>query len=74
MRRLNRLHLEFPFAGSRMLRGLLVAEGCLAGAAPGKSKGFLRGLLLNASRVPSVATLVRHPSPIYEPSISIGPI
>ncbi len=27
MRRLDRLHLEFPFAGSRMLRGLLVAEG-----------------------------------------------
>ena len=28
MRRLDRLHLEFPSAGSRMLRGLLVAEGC----------------------------------------------
>ena len=28
MRRLDRLHLEFPFAGSRMLRGLLAAEGC----------------------------------------------
>src|ERR1700734_4009255 len=27
MRRLDRLHLESPFAGSRMLRGLLVAEG-----------------------------------------------
>ena len=27
MRRLDRLHLEFPFAGSRMLRGLLVPEG-----------------------------------------------
>ena len=27
MRRLDRQHLEFPFAGSRMLRGLLVAEG-----------------------------------------------
>src|SRR4026208_2029534 len=27
MRRLDRLHLEFPFAGARMLRGLLVAEG-----------------------------------------------
>ena len=27
MRRLDRLHLEFPFAGSRMLRGLLVAVG-----------------------------------------------
>jgi hypothetical protein len=28
MRRLDGLHLEFPFAGSRMLRGLLAAEGC----------------------------------------------
>jgi len=27
MRRLDRLHLEFPFAGSRMLRGLLAVEG-----------------------------------------------
>ena len=31
MRRLDRLHLEFPFAGSRMLQGLLVAEGCKVG-------------------------------------------
>src|SRR5262249_8190633 len=31
MRRLDRLHLEYPFAGSRMLRGLLVAEGCKIG-------------------------------------------
>ena len=31
MRRLDRVHLEFPFAGSRMLRGLLVAEGCKIG-------------------------------------------
>ena len=27
MRRIDELHLEFPFAGSRMLRGLLGAEG-----------------------------------------------
>ena len=27
MRRLDELHLEFPFAGSRMLRGLLAGEG-----------------------------------------------
>ena len=27
MRRIDELHLEFPFAGSRMLRGLLAAEG-----------------------------------------------
>jgi putative transposase len=31
MRRLDRLHLEFPFAGSRMLRGLLAGEGCRIG-------------------------------------------
>jgi putative transposase len=31
MRRLDRLHLEFPFAGSRMLRDLLAAEGCRLG-------------------------------------------
>jgi putative transposase len=31
MRRLDRLHLEFPFAGSRTLRGLLAAEGCKIG-------------------------------------------
>jgi len=27
MRHLDRLHLEFPFAGSRMLRGLLMPRG-----------------------------------------------
>ncbi len=31
MRRLDRLHLEFPFAGSRMLRSLLAADGCRLG-------------------------------------------
>lgn len=31
MRRIDELHLEFPFAGSRMLRGLLAAEGCKVG-------------------------------------------
>src|SRR4051812_30005600 len=31
MPRLDRLHLEFPFAGSRMLRGLLAAEGSKIG-------------------------------------------
>ena len=36
MHRLDRLHLEFPFAGSRMLRGLLAAEG--ARSAAGMSK------------------------------------
>jgi putative transposase len=31
MQRLDRLHLEFPFAGSRMLRGLLALQGCKIG-------------------------------------------
>jgi putative transposase len=31
MRRIDALHLEFPFAGSRMLRGLLAAEGSKLG-------------------------------------------
>jgi putative transposase len=31
MRRIDELHLELPFAGSRMLRGLLAAEGCKLG-------------------------------------------
>ena len=31
MRRIDKLHLEFPFAGSRMLRGLLAGEGCKIG-------------------------------------------
>jgi putative transposase len=31
MRHLDQLHLEFPFAGSRMLRGLLAAKGCKIG-------------------------------------------
>jgi putative transposase len=31
MRRIDEMHLEFPFAGSRMLRGLLAAEGSKVG-------------------------------------------
>jgi putative transposase len=31
MRRIDELHLEFPFAGSRMLRDLLAAEGFQTG-------------------------------------------
>ena len=31
MRLLDRLHLEFPFAGARMLQGLLSADGCQIG-------------------------------------------
>ena len=31
MYRIDKLHMEFPFAGSRMLQGLLVQEGFSAG-------------------------------------------
>src|SRR5258707_9145388 len=31
MQHLDRLHLEYPFAGSRMLRGLLALRGCKIG-------------------------------------------
>ena len=31
MRRIDRLHLEHPFAGARMLKGLLAAEGSKIG-------------------------------------------
>jgi putative transposase len=31
MRRIDELHLELPFAGSRLLRDLLVGEGCVIG-------------------------------------------
>src|ERR1700687_5977080 len=37
MRRLDRLHLEFPFAGSRVLQGLLAGEGRKIGPRPGKT-------------------------------------
>src|SRR4029434_4986660 len=34
MRRIDELHLEFPFAGSRLLRDLLAAEGRKIGRRP----------------------------------------
>jgi putative transposase len=40
MRHLDRLHLEFPFAGSRMLRGLLAAEGSKIGRRHVKTPRF----------------------------------
>ena len=39
MRRIDELHLDYPFAGSRMLRGLLVAEGIAIG------RGHVRTLM-----------------------------
>jgi putative transposase len=31
MRRIDELHLQYPFAGARMLRDLLQQEGCAIG-------------------------------------------
>jgi hypothetical protein len=65
MRRLDRLHLEFPFAGSRMLRGLLAAEGCKIGRRHVKTlmrfagTGLQRSLVAaSPSILPSFAALV----------------
>lgn len=39
MRRMDELHLEYPFAGSRMLRDLLVGEGFTVGRLHGTHPG-----------------------------------
>ena len=46
MRRMDELHLEFPFAGSRMLRDLLAQEGIAIGRRHGATlmKRMARGL------------------------------
>jgi len=51
MRKLDRLHTEFPFAGSRMLRGLLAADGCQIG------RRHVRTLM----RRMGIEALYRHP-------------
>ncbi len=45
MQRLDRLHLEYPFAGSRMLRGLLALQGCKVGRRHVKTLMRRNGLL-----------------------------
>jgi hypothetical protein len=42
MQRLDRLHLEFPFAGWSMLCGLLVLQGCKIGRRHVREAGRLR--------------------------------
>src|SRR5450631_165024 len=60
MRRLDRLHLELPFAGSWMLRGLLAAEGCKIGRRHVKTlmkrMGMRRCIAVRARRSQSLAT------------------
>jgi len=49
MQRLDRLHLEYPFAGSRMLRGLLALQGCKIGRRHADSGDCGQGFRLNAT-------------------------
>ena len=53
MRRLDRLHLEFPFAGSRMLRGRPAVEGCKIG------RRHVKTLMKRIGRQASIAVRVR---------------
>ncbi len=46
MRRIDELHLDFPFAGSRMLRGMLNAEGIAIGRE--KVRGMMRRMGIEA--------------------------
>ena len=43
MRRIDELHLEYPFAGSRMMRGLLRQEGRSRGRCLGHCLGRCQG-------------------------------
>lgn len=63
MRRLDELHLELPFAGSRMLRDLLCGEGSLAGR--GHIRTLMRRMGIRAVyRRPHASA--RHPAhPVY---------
>src|SRR5258705_949734 len=60
MRQLDRLHLEYPFAGSRMLRGLLALQGCKVGRRHVKTlmrrMGIEASIAVRAPPSPSPAT------------------
>ena len=60
MRHLDRLHLDFPFAGSRMLRGLLALQGCKIGRRHVKTlmrrMGQRRSIAVRVPRSPNPAT------------------
>src|SRR5436853_2432974 len=60
MRRLDRLHLEFPFAGSRMLRGLLAAERCKIGRRHVKTLMRRMGIEALYRRAPTTKREPRH--------------
>jgi putative transposase len=50
MRHLDRLHLEYPFAGSRMLRGLLALQGCKIGRRHDGDRGDVKTLMRRRPR------------------------
>jgi hypothetical protein len=58
MRRMDELHLEFPFAGARMLRDLLAAEGSKIGGSPIRSPGPTE--ISSPERSPSEERLLLH--------------
>lgn len=64
MQRLDRLHLDFPFAGSRMLPGLLAAEGRKIGR---------RHVATTLMRRMGIETLYRRPRTKPEPGHKIYP-
>jgi putative transposase len=61
MQRLDRLHLEYPFAGSRMLRGLLALQGCKIGRRHVKT--LMRRI--RVTRNPAEFSLYLRPSVLY---------
>ena len=63
MRRIDALHLEHPFAGSRMLRGMLRREGCVGGR---RHVATLMQKMGIAALYRKRSTSQRHPgSPVY---------
>ena len=76
MRHLDRLHLEFPFAGSRMLRGLLALQGCKIGRRhEDGDRGALSSSAHHQARTrpqdPSVSA-ARHRDHASKPSLGYG--
>ena len=58
MRRMDELHLEFPFAGARMLQGLLAAKGSKVGRRHVRTLMRLRTLM----RRMGMETVYRRPN------------
>src|SRR5258705_2889690 len=69
MRQLDRLHLENPFAGSRMLRGLLALQGCKVGRRHVKT--LIRRIGIE-DLYPRPRTTKPEPSPKIHPELPRG--